>query len=85
MRSIDFGSKVIFQPPGAEPLSSTSSAGAVPVLVITTGTELSLPAEARIDTRPSRPLMSSFGCPVMSMMSSAVAVASSAPTRAMTL
>ena len=65
MRSTVFGSKVIFQPLGAEPESSTSSAGAVPVLVMTTGTEVCCPADARVDTRPSRPLTSSLGWPVI--------------------
>ena len=62
-----------------------SSAGAVPVLVMTTGTDVSLPADARVDTRPSRPLTSSLGWPVMSRPRSVVAEASSAPTRAVTL
>ena len=85
MRSMVFGSKVIFQPLGADPLSSTESAGAVPVLVMMIGTLVSLPAVARVDSKPSRPLMSSLGWPVMSMVSSVVATASSAPTRATTL
>ena len=42
-----FGSKSIFQPVGALAESSMFSAGAVPVLVTTIGTVLSLPAVAR--------------------------------------
>ena len=85
MRSMVFGSKVTFHPLGAEPESWMSSAGAVPVLVMTTGTVVSLPAEARVETRPSRPLMSIRGWPVMLRPRSAVAEASSAATRAVTL
>src|SRR2546423_15608956 len=61
MRSRVFGSKVTFQPLGAEPDSSTSSAGAVPVLVTRIATELSTPAVARVDNRPPRPERSSLG------------------------
>src|SRR5689334_24769294 len=85
MRSTVFGSKMIFHPLGADPLSWMYSAGAVPVLVMMTGTVVSLPAEARVDTRPSLPLISSFGWPVMVMSIAADAAASSAVTRAMTL
>ena len=49
------------QPLGAEPDSSTFSAGAVPVLVTTIGIEVSVPAVARALSKPSRPLISSFG------------------------
>ncbi len=55
------GSNTIFQPLGAVLVSSTSSAGAVPVLVIRIGIEVSLPASARLDTRPSRPASESRG------------------------
>ena len=50
-----FGSKVIFQPLGADALSATFSAGAVPLLVTTTGIELCCAATARALNRPSRP------------------------------
>ena len=42
-----FGSNSTFQPLGAEPDSSTASAGAVPVLVTMIGIVVSLPAVAR--------------------------------------
>ena len=85
MRSIVFGSNSTFQPLGAEPDNSTASAGAVPVLVTMTGIVVSWPAVALALSRPSRPASSIFGVPVMSRPSSAVAVASSAVARAVTL
>src|SRR5436190_19830129 len=85
MRSTVFGSKLIFQPLGPEPDSSTGSAAAVPAFVGTTGTELSTPADALALTRPSRPVMSILGWPVMSMVRSVLAEASSAETLASTL
>ena len=78
------GSKVIFHPLGPEPESSTSSAGAVPVLVTTTGIEVSLPAVASALIRPSRPESESRGWPVMSSSTWVCAVASSAETRIVT-
>src|ERR1051326_6749633 len=80
-----FGLNVTFQPLGPEPDSSMSSAEAVPTLVTTIGTVVSLPADARVEISPSRPLSNSFGWPVMSRPSSAVAEVSSAATRATTL
>ncbi len=82
MRSTVLGENSSFQPDGAEPESSTCSAGAVPVLVRMTGIEVSTPADARALSRPSRPLMSILGWPVMSSARSLVAVASSAETLA---
>src|SRR5262249_43803212 len=84
MRSIVFGSNVIFQPFGPEPDSSIWSAGAVPELVIRIGIVVSTPAVARADTRPSRPVMSSFGWPVISSTTSVFAVTSSAAARMVT-
>src|SRR5581483_10719397 len=85
MRSTVFGSNSIFQPLGAEPLTWMSSAGAVPVLVMTIGTEVYLPADERDENRHSRPLISSLVWPVMVRPRSAVTDASSALTRAVTL
>ncbi len=72
------GSKVIFQPLGAEPDRSILSAGAVPSLATMIGTVVCSPATARALTRPSRPAMESRGCPAISMVSSVLAEASAA-------
>ena len=60
MRSIVFGLNSIFHPLGPEPDNSTSSAGAVPVLVTRIATVVSWPAVARALSNPSRPEISSF-------------------------